>query len=212
VAVVTALPIPPVATLLEPTGCTSYHGVGRAVSPPIYRRDGDACTPVAAPAGSALFAVAGPVELPALGRSLENAAGHRLQHIVLDRAELRFFDARLFDTATGAECSPRTIRSEIRCLPTNIALALPLFAEGCTMPVPVAEVPQLACERPAFATTSRPFQIRSIAAPVSAGLFRLDNGACTPYSPASGAELHALGPAIDPTMFLGGVYFSERDL
>jgi hypothetical protein len=202
---------PAIATMVEPSGCASYRRVGRPVSPPIYRRDGSVCIPVAAPAGSALFAVADPIELPVLGRSLENAAGHRLQHIVLAHDELRFFDPRLLDTATGVECGPRTIRSTIRCLPANLP-ALVLFAAGCTMPVPVAEVPQRACSPFAFATTGRPFQIRSIEAPVSGGMFRLDNGACTPYAPAAGMELHALGPPVDLTTFLGGVYFSERDL
>jgi hypothetical protein len=147
-----------------------------------------------------------------MGRSLEGAVDHRLQHIVLDHAELRLFDAPLFDTATGVDCAPRTIRSVIRCLPTNITPAVILFGDDCTMPVPVVEVPQRTCERFTFASTSRPFQIHSIAGPVSDRLFRPVDGVCTPYTPASGMALHALGAALDPAMFLGGVYFSERNL
>jgi hypothetical protein len=204
--------VPAIARLTEPSGCASYRRVGGEVSPPVYRRDGDACTAVDAPAGGRLFAVEAPLALAALDRSIEAVSGRRLQHIASSRDGVRFVDDRLLDTAIGAECRPRTLRDTIRCIPVGIVAATPLFlGDGCTMQVRVAEVPHAACEPPAYATTSRPFQLRTIAAdPAPLPLFRLDGDVCKPYSAAPGTDVHALGPPLDLTTFPSGIYFGER--
>src|SRR5262249_51253520 len=127
-------------------------------------------------------------------------------------AHLRMFDDRLFDTVLGADCRPRSIRGAIRCLPVAITTATLVFTAGCTSPVLVAEVPQHACEPPTYATSNRPFQVRPVGDLAPGPLFRLDGMTCTPYAGAPGNELRALGAPIDPTAFLGAIYYGERSL
>lgn len=231
--VVAAAAAPPVARLVEPSGCASYHSVGPERSPPVYRKTDSACGPTDAPAGR-MFAVGPTLDLPVLHRTLDDAPGRRLRRVVLDlgpdlgpdpgpdlapalgadpaAARLRVFDDRLFDTVLGADCRPRSIRGAIRCLPVAITTATVVFTAGCTSPVPVAEVPQHACEPPTHATTNRPFQIRPVGDRAPGPLFRIDGTACTPYTGAPGNELRALGAPIDPTIFLGAIYYGERSL
>jgi hypothetical protein len=222
--VVAAAAAPRVARLVEPSGCASYHRVGAEQPPPVYRRTGDACSPADAPTGGRMFALGPAIELPAIGRVLEGAPGRRLQRVVLDlgldpdpgpadpAARLRVYDDRLFDTALGADCRPRSIRGAIRCIPVTVTTATLVFAAGCTSPVLVAEVPQHACEPPAYAISNRPLQIRPVGDRAPGPLFRLDGATCTPYAGAPGNELRALGVPIDPAIFLGAIYFSERSL
>ena len=65
---------------------------------------------------------------------------------------------------------------------------------------------------PTYATSNRPFQIRPVGDLAPGPLFRLDGTTCTPYAGAPGNELRALGAAIDPTTFLGAIYYGERSL
>lgn len=207
--VVAASSPPAVAKLVAPSGCASYARVGPELSVRLYTRTGETCTPVATPIEGRLFAVAAPVELAALGRTLEAIPGRRLQRILLDHDGLRFLDDRLFDTATGADCGRRTLRDGVRCLPTTVA-APTLFLAGCAEQVRVAEVPQHTCTPLAYATSSRPFQIRPIGDAAAGPLFRLDGDVCGPYTGAPGTELRALGPPIDLTTFESAIYYGER--
>ena len=214
---------PTIARLVEPSGCASYHGIGREVLPPVYRRDGDTCAAVDGPIDGRLFAVAAAIAVPALQRSLEAVPGRRLQRIILDLGEdpsadrsavadptaLRFVDDRLFDTTTGAECERRAFRDVTRCIPASIA-ATTLFMAGCTVEVRVAEVPQRTCQPVTVATSARPFQIRGIGELVAIPLFRADATSCVPYTGAPGTELRDLGPPIDPLAFMSAVYYGER--
>jgi len=200
------------ASLIEPTGCASYHTVGADMAPPIYRRDATGCIAVDPPGNLRLRAVGAAVELPAIGRSLEPADGHRLQHIVLDAdfgSDLRVVDDRLHDTTHAIDCAPRALRNTTRCIPINLAAAGPFFTAGCTTPALITELPAHPCEPIAFAGTMRPFQIRPIADPVPT-TFVLDGPTCVPYAAQPGNELRALGPAIDQTQFPAAIYFGER--
>lgn len=222
--VVAAAAAPAIARLVEPSGCASYHSVGAERPPPVYRRTGDACSPADAP-GARMFSVGPAIELPAIGRALD-APGRRLRRVVLDlgvdptaspsadpaAARLRVYDDRLFDTVLGADCRPRSIRGVIRCFPVTITAATLVFNAGCTSPVLVAEVPQHACEPPTYATSNRPFTIRPVGDRTPGPLFRLDGTTCTPYAGAPGNELRALGAPVDPTTFLGAIYYGERSL
>jgi hypothetical protein len=215
--VASAAPVAPrFARLADPSGCARYYRVGDEMSPPIFRRDGDACMPADAPVGGRLYALAEPVELAALGRARE-VAGRRLERVVLDpgvdpgSAGPQFYDDRLFDTALGADCRPRIVRGAIRCFPANAPTTPTLFFEGCAVAAAVAELPQHSCEPLAFATSNRPFQIRPIGDPSAAKLFRLDSGGvCQPYTSAPGTELRTLGAPIDPATFPLAIYFGER--
>jgi len=226
--VIAAATAPPLARLVERSGCASYHSVGAERPPPVYRRTGDTCSPADAPTGR-MFSVGPAIALPAIGRTLESMPGRRLRRVVLDlgvdsppgsgaslaadpAARLRMYDDRLFDTVLGADCRPRSIRGVIRCIPVAITTATLVFTAGCTSPVLVAEVPQHACEPPTYATSNRPLTIRPVGDLAPGPLFRLDGMTCTPYAGAPGNELRALGAPIDPTTFLGAIYYGERSL
>ena len=129
--------------------------------------------------------------------------------MILDHDGLRFLDDRLFDTAMGADCTARAVRDGIRCLPASVP-SIGLFTEGCTSVVRVAELPRRTCERVAFATTNRPFQLFDVGDPIASPLYRRSAGACLPYTGPPGTELRALGPALDLTSFIAGIYFGER--
>ncbi|HEX7843185.1 MAG TPA: hypothetical protein VF469_37195 [Kofleriaceae bacterium] len=202
---------PAIARFIEPSGCASYHRVGPEVTSPVYRRDGDACTPVDASALGQLFAVGEPIELPVLGRVLEGAPGRRLQRIFLGHGALRVPDDRLFDTALGLDCKPRALRDTVRCLPASAIAATTLFSDsGCTTQIRVAELPRHSCERPAFATANRPFQVRAIGEVATSPVFQAVGGTCQPYTGAPSNELRALGAPIDLTTFPSAIYFGER--
>jgi hypothetical protein len=208
--VVAATARPAVARVAEPSGCASYHRVGSELSDPVYRRDGDTCSAVAAPAGARMFRVEAAIELPALGRSLEDVPGRRLRRITLDHGGLRFLAERLFDTATGVDCELRSLRSGLRCLPASVVAATTLFTAACASPVSVAEVPVPGCEPLAYATSPRPFQIREIGELVETTMFRFDAEVCRAYTGAPGTELRVLGPPLDLAVFPGAIYFGER--
>lgn len=209
VVAVTAEEVPRLAKVLGPVGCASYHIVGRELSAPVYQREGEACTAVGTPLEGRLFSVEPAIELPVLERSLEGIPDRRLQRVLLDHDGLRFFEDRLFDTSTGAPCSGRAFRGDIRCLPASIA-STGVFVNGCSVPMRVAEVPQLACERIRFATTNRPFQLHEIGDVFADPMFRSDGPACRSYTSSPGMEPRVLGPPLDLTTFMPGIYFSER--
>jgi hypothetical protein len=206
----TAAPPPAIARLIEPSGCASYHRVGRELAA-IFQRDGDACIRVDASALGRAFALDGAIELAELARSIEPAPGRRLHRVILSHGDLRFLDDQLFDPEIGTECRPRTLRDAIRCVPASVA-AIALFTDPlCTAPLRAAELPQRTCERPGFATTNRPFQLRPIDDPLPFPAFRLDDaGACRSYTGAPGNELRALGAPLDLAAFATAIYFGER--
>jgi hypothetical protein len=208
IAVETAA-VPAIASVIEPSGCARYYRVGRELPPPVYRRDVAGCSPVIAPLEGRLFSVDAALELPALARSPENVRGRRLQRVILEHDGLRFLDDRLLDTATGVDCTPRTLRDGVRCLPASVA-SIGLFSEGCTAVVRVAEIPQRMCEPIAYATTNRPFQFHDLGDPPATPLFRRDPDACRLYTGPAGTEVRTLGPSLDLTTFVGGIYFGER--
>jgi hypothetical protein len=208
---------PPALTrVVEPSGCASYRRVAHEYWAPLaFRRDAAGCRLADVSSLGQLYALAGPIELAALGRAVEDA-DRRLHRVVLEvpgdagRA-LRFLDDRLLDTATGADCRPRSLRQTIRCLPASLAPGTTLFTAGCATPVPVVELPRQTCDRVAYASSNRPFQIRPIGDPVPSTMFRFDDaGGCQAYTGAPDTELHALGAAIDVAAFQSGLYFGER--
>lgn len=221
VAVATDAPVPAIAAVAEPSGCTGYRAVaGELPSTAIYRRDGAACVPAPAPAGARLFATGAAIELAPLEREVEDAPERRLQRIILTTGlatglapgGLRFLDDRLLDTATRADCRRQQIGEVPRCIPEAVAPARTLFAAGCTVEIHVAEVPQPTCEPVAFATatTDAGLEIRALGDRSQGPLFRPENGLCLPYPSAAEASLRALGPPIDPAAFVGAVYYGAR--
>lgn len=209
----TSAPPPALARRAEPSGCARYYRVGREMAPPLYRRDGDACMPVDAPVDGRLFALDAPVALAPLGRSLAPTAGRRLARVLLDpglASGLRFADDRLYDPELGTDCRPRNLRNALRCIPVTAAPAATLFLDGCTTQAAVAALPRHSCEPLGFATTNRPFQIRTIGAATAAAVFGFSGGVCLPVTTTPDTELRALGPPIDLTAFVEAIYFGER--
>jgi hypothetical protein len=204
-------PIPKLATMVEPSGCTSYYPVGVEVSPPIYRLQGDTCSQIPT-FGRHVFSVGAAIETPVLGRTVEAVAGRRLQHIVLDDGDLTFMDQHLFDTATRADCERYKFSDMTRCIPANLAVTNTLFTTACSMPVAVAELPQRTCNRPVFAgsPSADGIDIRAIGDRAAATLFQIDTGTCLPYVIPPDTDLRTLGPPLDPKTFVGSIYFGER--
>lgn len=213
-------PVPAIATLADARGCSGYFRIGEAVSGPIYTRSGTSCTRVAVTPDARIFALAAqPIELVSLARTVEDTGGRRLQRIVLSDGALRFLDAPLFDTATRASCrrvavaDPETDKPPtIRCLPAELAPAARLATAGCAVAVPAVIQEPDACARLAFAAYAGDAgpEIRAIGDCVTDALFVGVPGSCQPFAPPAGDEVHALGPAIDPTVFLDAIYFGVR--
>jgi hypothetical protein len=212
VLVAPTAPVPDVAQVVEASGCSSYHRVGVELSTRVYRRAGDACVAtVGSPTGRG-FAVGSEIDLPMIARTVEAAPAHRLQRVVLDDGEVRFFDDALLDTATRSPCRRHRFDDVTRCIPSQLAPAITLFTYPCVVPVPVVELANRLCDRPAFAAAGSDggLEIYAIGAPVSQPLYHWDAVGCSAYLVAPGSVLHTLGPAIDPTAFPGAVYFGER--
>jgi hypothetical protein len=210
-----AAPIPTVVRVVEPSGCAGFRAVGDEVMTGLYRHQGDTC--VAAPLfpSPRAFAATAPVELVALERTPEVIAGRRLQRIALSDGELRFFDHRLYDTATRAECRGLQIDAgdQFRCVPAVTSTALRLYtAASCAVSVDVTELPVRGCARPAFALTAidGAATLHAIGDPVTSPLHYFDGLQCAPYTPDADHVVYALGPPIDPTAFAGALYYGER--
>jgi hypothetical protein len=206
-------PAPAIAAVVDPSGCTGYRAVaGEVPGPRLYRRDGDACTPFAAPAGARLFATGAALELASLGRALEDAPGRRLRRIVLEAGGLRLLDDRLFDTATRADCRRQRVGDVPRCLPDTVAPARTLFAPGCAVEIQVAELPRRTCEPIAFAAglAAGELEIRAIGERPPEAPFQRVSGLCLPYPSSAETQLRALGPPIDPAAFPGALSFGAR--
>ncbi len=201
---------PALARIAEPSGCASYYRIAGEIAPPVYRRDGATCAPASLP-DSRMFALGTPVALATLPRTVDTAADHRLRRVLLDIGGMTIADDRLFDPQTGVDCRPRALRDAIRCVPENLITATQLYSDsGCTAVVRIAEVPARSCAAPpAYASTSRPFQIHAITDIVASPLYRHD-GTCQRYTAAAGNELRALGGVLDTATLPWAIYYSER--
>lgn len=202
---------PAIAEVADASGCASYHSVGSPLSAQIYRRDASGCAAVDSGA-MRMFSLGAPIELVDLERSVDQVPGHRIQRIALGGDGLHWFADRVFDTTTGADCQPRLLRDTYRCLPPNTTAAIALFDAACTTQVRVAEVASPACAPLGFATTSRPFQLHAIGAPITDPLATMSDGTCAPYTGPPGTERRALGPALDLNGFPTAVYYGARAL
>jgi hypothetical protein len=219
VALAGSLP-PAIAAVIEASGCTAYRAVaGEVPGPRMYRRADGACTSAVVPAGARLFALGAELALAPLPRTLEDAPGRRLRRVILEAGGLRFLDDRLFDTATRADCRRRLVGDVLRCIPDAVAPARTLYAPGCGVEVPVAELPPRTCEPVAFAAGPGPapgsddadgLEIRAIGDRAADPLFRRENGQCLPSPNSADTSLRALGPPIDPAAFVGGLYYGAR--
>jgi len=207
-----AEPGPTIASVVDPeSGCAAYRAIGEPLGSPVYRRDAGACVAVVLPAGLRALAVAAPVALPAIERTIEDVAERRLQRILVSDGAIRFADDRLLDTATRGECRRHALGDTTRCIPAAVATGTSLFTAGCVVEVLVAELPEHACDPVTFATvaTAVGIDVHAIGDPVT-GLYRFDGWQCLPYTAAPGTVVRALGPPIDPEAFMAAVYFGER--
>lgn len=214
VAVPLDAPAPRLAEVVEASGCAGYRTVaGEVPLAPLYRREGTACVQAAPPPETRMFAtVAEPLSLAPVARVMEDAPDRRLQRFLLEVGGLTVFDDRLYDTGTRAECRARRVGETPRCLPSALAPVRALFAPGCAIELPIAEVPQPACEPVAFAVAGIEggLELRAIGDRPAGALFRRENGVCVPYPDAAETQLRSLGPLLDPESFVGAIYFGGR--
>lgn len=212
VAVHAEAPVPVLARMDGPSGCTDYYAVGEAVATTLYQRQGDTCMAQVLVPPPQAFAIGEPLELVTFARTLEPGDG-RLQRVVLDDGELQIFDDVLFDRATRADCRRYRFEDGVtRCIPTALASSFQLYTPTCAVPVEVAELPPRSCQRPAFAatTTAGGLQLRAIGDRAGEPLHTWNFGPCRPYVADPGQTVHLLGPPIDPTAFAGALYYGER--
>lgn len=207
-----ASPVPVTATVAELSGCAIHHAVGAAVAPTLYRREGEKCIAATPDPAPRVYAVGAAVELPIVDQEIEDVADRRLQRIQLRSGSLRFFDDRLFDTATRTDCR-RTVLGEVaRCLPEPLATTTTLFGADCAVPVRVSELPERTCGRVAFAVAQAEagLELHALGDRVVDPLFHLPDGFCQPYAGAPDTTLRALGPPLAPETFVEAFTFGER--
>ena len=204
--------VPTLARVTDPSGCARYHAVGAELTGAVYRREGLTCVRAVAVPGRRVFAVAAELDLQLFGRTIEDVARRRLQRIVLSAGDLRFVDARLYDTATRADCQRRTIGEAVRCLPAAVTDASVLYTPSCAVEVRVAEIPQRTCEPIGFAiaTTADGMDIHAVGDRATTTLYSFSGGTCTAYPGAPGNVLRMLGPPIAAEAFSRAVSYGER--
>ncbi len=201
---------PPIVSSPDADGCTSYHAVGDGI-PVLYTRNGATCQV----AGAQLrgYALGAPIALAPVERTALVDRAHRLQQIVIGVGTERLLDDRMYDTATRLDCRREMFEDAVRCVPAATIQATTLYAPGCTLPVPVAELPGRSCTPIGFATTYSDegvLELRAIGGQPATPLYSLSTGVCAPYVPPAGRIVHSLGPPIPIDSFVGGHAAGER--
>ncbi len=212
VAIAGSAPVPAIARVPDPSGCVRFHAVGAELAGPVFRKDGQSCTQLAPSPSRRLYAIGAELDLPTLGRTIEDADARRLQRIVLTTDDLRFIDERLFDTATRADCQRGSLGDKVRCLPAAVVPASTMLAASCAVDVRVAEVPLHTCERVSFATDigDEGTTLHAIGDRPTAPLFQRVDSTCQPYVAAPDRVVHSVGPALAPETFSSAVTYGER--
>jgi hypothetical protein len=207
-----AQPAPAIVASTDADGCAAYASVGEGV-PILYSRSGASCQAV--PTGSGLrgYALGAPIALAPVERTVDLDPEHRLQQIVITAGSEGLLDERMFDTATRLDCRRETFDDAVRCVPAVTIQATTLYAQGCMLPVPVAELPERSCTPIGFATTYSDegvLQIRAIGDRLTTPLYSPFSGTCAPYVPPQGRVVRAVGPPISMETFVGGHAAGER--
>lgn len=202
-------PAPPIVATIDADGCAAYHAVGEGIA--LYTRSGASCVP----AGNQVrgYALGAPIALAPLERTIIDDRAHRLQQIEVAAGTERLLDERLYDTATRVDCRRVEFDDAVRCIPAATVQATTLFAQGCTLPIPVAEVPERTCTPIDFAITFSDegvLQVRAIGDRLASPLYSQITGACAPYVPPRGRVVRAVGPPIPTETFVGGHAAGER--
>ncbi|HVV86662.1 MAG TPA: hypothetical protein VHE35_26570 [Kofleriaceae bacterium] len=197
-------------------GCSTYHGLGDPIDTAVYSLQSDgACVARPLGGGETVFDTSGEVTPVELQRSVEPASGRRLQQIVYEGGGAHFVDVeRLHDTATHADCKPAGVADRLRCLPAQIAPTATLFTSStCAIPIDVVLDAHPTCGAASFATTPDDMAVdvlHVIGDPVATPLFTGGVGNCTPFVAPPGVTVRAVGPALDPSVFVHGVLVEGR--
>lgn len=204
-------PAPPIAASADAEGCTELRPIGEGI-PLLYARVGASCQVVA---GSQFrgYALGAPIALAAVERTVVKDRAHRLQQIVISAGSERLLDDRLYDTATRLDCRRATFDDAVRCVPDVTIQVTTLYAQGCTLPVLVAELPERSCTPIGFATSFSDegvLQLRAIGERLATPLYSLFTGACAPYAAPQGKVVRTVGPPIPTETFVGGHAAGER--
>jgi hypothetical protein len=204
------------ARLPDAGGCPQFAPLGDPITTAYYV-SGNSCYPFTVGGNQQAYAVGATVEPAALTRSVENVAGHRLQHEIFgspDDPDMRFVGDKLYDLATRSECLLALDGDLQRCLPTPLPLAITLYGMGCATTVKVVLVPQQACVDSSFATSfsdTGATTIHAIGDVVTDPLYQFTGfGGCVPYVPPAGIEPHAIGPEITADHFATAFLYGAR--
>lgn len=205
-------PAPAIARSTGLDGCTVDRAVG-ASAPVLYTRIGATCQVVPGGGGLRAYTLGAEISLAPLERRVVPDRAHRLLQIVIGAGSERLLDEWMYDTATRLDCRRATFDDAVRCIPAVTIPATTLFAQGCTLAIPVAELTEPACTPTGFATTTSELgvlELRAIGEPLSSPLYSMDTGSCAPYIAAPGRVVHAVGPPIPTETFVGGHAAGER--
>jgi hypothetical protein len=208
--------LPAAVRVAEPTGCASYFTVGAEVSAALYRREAGACVHASVSPGQRAFALADPIELAQLDRTVDDSS-RRLAAVTFEDLSdpgLRFTGDRLVDQAIRNECRPDLLGDRMRCVPSTVQPAMTLYTPGCTIAVPVVELPERTCSPVTFASTpsedGTQVELRAIGDPITSPLFEVTAAGCTPYVPEPGRVVRSLGPPLPAETFVGAMKYGER--
>jgi hypothetical protein len=207
-------PMPQLVRTIDEGGCPIYAPLGDDISTPLYYASAGGCVRSDPGMGFHRLRVGAAVDLPLLDREVVDAQTRRLAEMTLTDAidpTLRFTSDRLLDRAIRAECRREQNGDVAQCIPAVTTYGFTLYESGCTIPVPVVELPQRTCTPITFARMS-PFEAptwHAIGDPVRRQLHS-NNGSCSPYVSPSGRELRALGPALPDDTFVHALKYGER--
>lgn len=202
---------PAIASTTAPDGCFAFHTVETTAAPRAYRATTSGCTSISTTLR--VLPLGAEVELAAVARAAENAPKRRVQRILASEGDLHVYANRMLDTATGSECELAQVGDTLRCLPTALAPIVRLFQPGCVVERRLAQVPTLSCEPFAFAMndTGETLELHAIGDPFDGTAYTIGAfGACTPYTPLPGTELHHVGPILPEDTFIAAVPFGAR--
>jgi hypothetical protein len=203
---------PRAAAVVDGAGCARFHAIGAEVRPPLYILSAGVCTPTATGPAQRWFAVAEPLALAPLARSVEAEPGRRLQRVRYRDDDLDAVGDLLVDTASRGTCRRVVVGGISRCLPAVTAPVRAVYREGCLVPLRVAERREPACERASFALEDLGgVVVYAIGDPVAEAVYSIGfDGLCRPYASPGGTVLYELGPPLPPETFPAAVLFEDR--
>ncbi|HEU0032475.1 MAG TPA: hypothetical protein VFQ53_17705 [Kofleriaceae bacterium] len=174
-------------------GCTSFHRLGTHVGPtPLFRRDGAAC--VATTSADYLYLVGDPVMPASLEVVTHARPGARLDEVIARGEGAPVPSGTWLDRELGTPCARVDVFGTERCMPALARAEVRFADDACTTRIAVSDVRTSACGPATSHAERRDTTIEFFAIGDVAAVYDHDaTGACSPYVPAPGHEVHRLG-------------------